>query len=249
MAVVTALRNVLAAALALVLVLAGLHLAAPRLAPHLPDAHALGAVLGLLTLLLGVVYKILDEGLSLLRIGKRAPPAYSRVVSALVGASIAALIAGAFGFVLTLALDQAQGVAKGAPAAQAFLKMVPPRTQDLRFVVELFAAFFVGSWIGRRHGRPSAGVVLGYAVIGWALAVAVEILAGLRDPGVVHAAALGLPRTAGHDLKGLLADAFTLQLPLLAGLLVVGLVGAALGGGGSGRRSAYVRRPLQLGAA
>lgn len=246
MLVLTAIRNVLVAAITLALFWFAARWATPLLAPHLPGQEGLSAVLGLACLLIPIVYKLLDEPLAAANVGGRAL-ARAHAVSVLAGGAVLGLLSGAGVFALTWLLQQSAEIARGAPAAESLVRSGVLHLNWLKFVVELIGALFIGNWIGRRHGRTAILTVLGFALLGWALALAMDILSGLRSAADVHAALLAL--APPKDMAAMRSAGRAAEMALLAGALVLGLLGAAASGSrrpatGAGGRG----RMLVLGA-
>ena len=191
MSAMTGIRNALAVLLTLAMFWAAARWIAPLLAPHLPGKDGLSAVLGLLCGLIPIVYKLLDELISLTRLGGAAP-ARSPVVSVIAGGAVLGLVAGVAVFVFTWLLGQGAEVAKGAPAAQSLVRAGVLHLGWLKSGAEAVAALFVGSWIGRRHGRTPILTILGFALLGWLLALHIDLFAGIRSMAEVHAGLRGL---------------------------------------------------------
>ena len=207
------LRNLVAAVVAILLLAMLGRLGAPALAEHLPGKDAVSAVLGLGAVFLPIVYKLLDSAMASVGFG-RAAPASSRWVSVLAGGAVLALIGGAFAFAMTYGLAQALLVAKGAPAAEAFLHAAQGELPWVKLGLLLFAALMIGSWAGRRHGFLPT-VAIGFSLLGWIAMLGIEVLSRMRDMAAVQAAFRAVadapsPATpsglhlaaAGGDLRG-----------------------------------------------
>ena len=247
MTALTTVRNLLAAIAACALLLFLAHALRPMLAANLPGKDALSAVYGLGCLVIPIVYKLIDGALGAVGFGRRSAPAQARGVTMIAGGAVLALVWGVFAFVAAHGLAQMALIAKGAPAAEAFIRSAQGHLSWIKLATLLAAALFTGAWIGRRHGRGAALTALGAALFGCATLLTVDVLSGLRSAAIFPQALKAL-RTA-HDLKGLLMIVRELELHLLLALFLTLLVGSLLGGGG--RRTASVERlvrPLHLGA-
>lgn len=235
----TALRNGLAATVAVLLILLVGRALAPTLTAYLPSKDAVSGVLGLVACLLPTIYKLLDGAMTAIGFGGR-PPALSRWVSVLAGAAVMALIYGAFNYATTNLVEQTLPLLKASPGTAVTVGKVLLHLELARAIVEFFAALMIGSWAGRRHGRPAAGVVAAISLLSVAAMVAVEAMAGMGD----MAGAVSSVRSFAHAPS--MASAQATPLPLLLGVFVVGLIGAWLGGGARSRQRG--NRPLMLGA-
>ncbi|CAN5253372.1 hypothetical protein BH09PSE2_BH09PSE2_20610 [soil metagenome] len=247
MTALTTVRNLLAAFLACALLLFLAHAATPMLSANLPGQDALSAVFGLACLLIPIVYKLIDGAMGAIGFGKRAPPAYARGVSMIACGAVLALAWGVFAFVATHALAQMAEISKGAPAAESLIVKAQAHLFWLNLAFLCAVALFVGAWAGRRHGRPSTGVVLGIALFGWATLLTVDVLSGARQAADIHTAFRELISTATHAPTKLVGAAKAAHLPLLLDLFLAALVGGLLSGGGRSRGGSRGPRPLHLG--
>ncbi len=251
MVALTVIRNVLAALAATALMLLVGHALAPVLRGQLPGADAVAAVLALGTMLLPVVYKLIDGALGAIGFGRRSMPAYARGASIVSGASVLALVWGGFAFVMALFLAQAGPAVKDAAAAEKLLHQISGHLPWIKAGVLMVTALFIGSWVGRRHGRPSLFVLAGVALFGCAAMMAVDVLAGIRSTATFHEAFKAIPSVAKENPKHLVAVFRVLELHVVLAVFFAALVGSLLSGGGGGRRPAgseRLVRPLHLGA-
>ena len=245
MSAVVFIRNCVAAALAMALLWFGAQALTPVVSPHLPNPEALLAVLGLACVLAPIVYKLLVDLLAAVRVGG-ASPARSMFVSIIAGGSVVALVSAAGLFVLGHGLEQAAEIAKGAPAAQALVRTGVLHLNMLTLGAAFVAALFVGSWAGRRHGVNATVAVVGFALLGWAMMLGIDILAGAKSVAEVREGLHAVTGSIGKGFSGFLAAARVMDLPLLLGALIFGLVGVSASGGKTGSAAP---RALVLGAA
>lgn len=245
MSAVVFIRNILAAVIAVALLWFGDRMLAPLLAQHLPGPEAVWAVLGLTGLLLPIVYKLLGELMTAVRLGA-ASPARSLFVTVLAGGAVLSLIASAGPFVIGHGLRQAALMARGAPAAESLVRTGALHDHMLTLLAALVAALFIGSWAGRRHGAQATLTVVGFALLGWAMVLGVDILAGVKTAAAVHAALHDVVASVSKGFSGFVPAAKAAELPLLLGAVIFGVIGVYASGGKTGSAAP---RALVLGAA
>ena len=244
MSAVVAIRNGLAAVLAFAVLWFCGKLIAPLLVAHLLGPEAVWAVLGLTGILLPIVYKLIVELMAAVRLGAPSP-ARSIFVSVIAGGAVLCAVAAGGPFAIGHGLEDAAKVARGAPAAQALVRTGVLHETLLVLGAALVAALFIGSWAGRRHGRAATTAVVGFALLGWAMMLGVDVLAGVKTTAGVRAALHTLAGAIVHGFAGVFPAAHTADLPLLLGAVIFGLIGAYASGGKTGSTAP---RALVLGA-